>query len=251
VITAGVDLSSQPAHTAACEIEWSDSRARITELTVGVDDDEIVRLVGRVDRLGIDVPLGWPIAFADAVARHSRDGSWPPDYEHSDSSAYRLRRTDIWVWNTLGMSQPLSVAADRIALPAMRAAALLSRLSRLSALDGTGAIVEVYPAAALRRWDLPSRGYKRKENAGARSELVKRFVLETAEWLTMSDDGVGLCVESDDAFDALVAGLVARAVALDLVEAIPPEDRDSALREGWIAVPKAGSLGLLAATSRR
>src|SRR5580658_10322147 len=98
MITAGVDLSSQSAHTAACVIDWSDGRAIVNELNVGIDDDAIVRLVATVDKLGIDVPLGWPIAFADAVARHSLDGSWPTGYRHADSSAFRLRRTDLWVW---------------------------------------------------------------------------------------------------------------------------------------------------------
>ncbi len=47
------------------------------------------------------------------------------------------------------MPQPLSVSTDRIALPAMGAASLLSRLPERAPLDGSGVIVEVYPAAAL------------------------------------------------------------------------------------------------------
>jgi predicted nuclease with RNAse H fold len=245
MITAGVDFSSQAAKTAACVIDWANQRATVTELTLGVDDDTISALIARVDKLGIDVPLGWPIAFADAMSDYSIDGMWPIAYRHSDNASYRYRRTDLWVWNNLGTSPPLSVSADRIALPAMRAAALLFRLPHATARDGSGVVVEVYPASALRRWDLPSRQYKRKENSDARRELVARLLAETA-WLSIESSDVDLCITSDDALDALVAALVARAAATGLVESIPSEDLTSALREGWIAVPTEGSLNRLA-----
>jgi Protein of unknown function (DUF429) len=180
------------------------------------------------------------------VGRHSLDGSWPLGYSHSESRSFRLRRTDLWLWRTLRMSQPLSVAADRIALPAMRTAALLSRLPQRPPLDGSGAVVEVYPAAALNRWDLPSRRYKRKENFDNRRDLVERFIAKTAGWFNMSTADVSLCLQSDDAFDSVIAALVARAASVGEVEPIPAEDRDVALREGWIAVPYADSLSLLA-----
>ena len=227
-------------------MEWSDSRAIVTALALGVDDDTIAGLMATVGKLGIDVPLGWPTTFADAVAQHSRDGSWPADYLHADNSAFRFRRTDLWVWRTLKTRPPLSVSSDRIALPAMRAAALFSRRVPRVALDGSGVLVEVYPAAALRRWGLPSQQYKGKDYSDARRVLVERFLEETAEWLTVRSDGVELCLWSDDALDALIAALVARAASVALVEPVPKEDHAFALREGWIAVPCTGSLSLLA-----
>ena len=118
MITSGVDLSSQASKTAACVIEWSAGRGIVTDLHLGVDDDAIVGLAATMDKLGIDVPLGWPTAFGKAVAEHSLSGRWPADYRHADTSEYRLRRTDLWLWRTLGMPQPLSVSTDRIALPA-------------------------------------------------------------------------------------------------------------------------------------
>lgn len=244
MITAGVDLSSQAAKTAACVIDWSDQRATVVELTLGVDDDSISAHIARVDKLGIDVPLGWPIAFAEAVVGYSLDGSWPTEYRHNANASYRYRRTDLWLWKDLGMSPPLSVSADRISLPAMRAAALLSHVPQHTPRDGSGVVVEVYPAAALRRWGLRSRQYKRKENSHARRDLVARLLSETT-WLSIESSGVDLCIDSDDAFDALVAALVARAAAMELVEPIPGEELASALREGWIAVPIDGSLNRL------
>jgi Protein of unknown function (DUF429) len=245
MITAGVDLSSQTAHTASCVIDWSDGTASVRHLTLDVGDAAITTLAGKVDKLGIDVPLGWPTAFAEAVANHSRQGCWPVDYAHSDTSAYRYRRTDMWVWKTLKTSPPLSVSTDRIALPAMRAAALLSRLPERVMLDGSGVVVEAYPAAALRQWGLAWRGYKRKEQSDARRTLVERFFAETASWLHIEQADVGRCLQSDDTFDALVAALVARAAAVGLVGPIPDEDKRHARREGWIAVPLPGSLAFL------
>jgi len=241
MITAGVDLSSQVAHTASCVIDWSGGRGTVTELSLAVGDACIVQLVGEVDKLGIDVPLGWPIAFAEAVAQHSENGRWPSDYSHADTTALRLRRTDLWAWKQMGLPPPLSVSTDRIALPAMRAASLLSGLPDLTALDGSGVVTEAYPAAALRRWGHPSRGYKGKSNSEARRTLVQGFLAQ-AEWLHVNDEQLNRCLSSDDAFDALIAALVARAAALALVEPIPQEDHDAATREGWIAIPVSGSL---------
>ncbi len=209
MLTAGVDLSSQPRGTASCLIEWSAGRPRVSDVTVGVTDKAIVGLLGSVDKLGIDVPLGWPVAFVDAVVEHSRRGTWPVGYRHADTSSYRYRETDRWVWKTLGKPAPLSVSTDPIALPAMRAAALLSKLPDAVALDGSGVAVEAYPAAALLRWGLPSRRYKGREHAPARGPLVEVFAARTASWLDLDEAWRAHCGASDDAFDALVAALVA------------------------------------------
>lgn len=146
--TAGVDLSSEDKKSAACVVEWSGNRASILTLTLGVADTEIARLIGEVDKVGIDVPLGWPIAFAEAVSGHSRLGIWPASYRHASMEAYRYRRTDIYTWRT-GGGPPLSVSTDRVGIPAMRSAALLAVVEPRVTLDGSGVVVEVYPAAAL------------------------------------------------------------------------------------------------------
>lgn len=239
--TAGIDLSSQEKKSAACVVEWARDRATVVALTLGVADGDIIRLVGEVDKLGIDVPLGWPIAFAEAVSRHSEHGSWPATYRHASMEAYRYRRTDIHVWRTGGVA-PLSVSTDRIGIPAMRSAALLAAVEPRVALDGSGVVVEVYPAAALRRWGLPWRKYKGPEHVAERNALVSSFAHQTAGWLSLEGADRTACESSDDAFDALVAALVARAASVGVVEAIPEEDRAAALREGWIALPRERSL---------
>lgn len=129
----------------------------------------------------------------------------------------------------------------------MRAAAVLSRLPAKVALDGSGVVMEVYPSIALRQWGYPPRGYKGKKGSAVREEIVFRFLAETSEWLAISPTVRERCAVSDHALDALVAALVARAAAIDLVLAIPPTFTEEAIREGWIAVPTLGSLNLLSA----
>ena len=127
--TVGIDFASQARDTAGCVIEWSPSRARVVELICGIDDDATLELMAGADKVGIDVPLGWPVAFADAVATHASGSPWPVAYRHADAMSFRLRRTDVVVRTEVPGIFPLSVAADKIAIPAMRAASLLSKFS--------------------------------------------------------------------------------------------------------------------------
>ena len=246
VRTAGIDLSSQDERTAACVISWGEGAGRIESLQLGVNDARILALIGAVDKAGIDVPFGWPAAFVEAVGSLGSGGEWPASYGHADTAAYRYRRTDLNTWRTVGGPPPLSVSTDRIGIPAMRAAALLSRIKPEVDRSGLGRVVEVYPAAALRRWGLSSSGYKRAANREARATLLHRF-LAVACWLEMSTDQQAMCRGSDDLFDSVVAACVARAAAVGLAEAIPEAEVDAARREGWIAIPTEGSLALLGA----
>jgi predicted nuclease with RNAse H fold len=246
VRTLGIDLSSQAKNTAACTIEWRDGAANIVHLVQNVDDGAATDLMQGVEKVGIDIPLAWPIAFADAVSKHSHGGVWPADYVHADTSAFRYRRTDLAVWRDMGIP-PLSVSTDRIGIPAMRAASLMSKMSPAVARDGSGLVVEVYPAATLRRWGFASRQYKGAKRATERAALVADFVLRVGGWLAVSNLDRELCEESDDALDAVIAALVARAAAVGLVDPIPDDDQEAARREGWIAIPLQDSLGRLPA----
>ena len=70
---------------------------------------------------GIDVPLGWPDAFVTALASYGPGGPWL----RADNQQLRLRATDRFLRERTGIT-PLSVSADKIAAPAMRAADLLT-----------------------------------------------------------------------------------------------------------------------------
>ncbi len=242
--TVGIDLASQDDRTAACVIDWQADAGLVTRLVpTRVSDTDIVDLALAADKVGVDVPFGWPIAFAEAVARHSIDAYWPVEYLHADNKAMCYRATDLRVKDLVNLN-PLSVSSDRIALPAMRTAALMSRLEGRGPLDGTGRFVEVYPAAALHRWGLTWKGYKdQKPENRVRREVLVRSLLDTARtWLRVESGEVAALIDDDNALDAFVAALIARAAAVGLVEPVPDADRVAASREGWIAIPLAGSL---------
>jgi hypothetical protein len=51
-----------------------------------------------------------------------------------------------------------------------------------------------------------------------------------------------MCGRSDDALDALIAAMVARAAAVGLCEPVATDQRRAAQVEGWIALPSPRSL---------
>lgn len=103
--------------------------------------------------------------------------------------------------------------------------------------DGTGTLAEVYPAASLKQWGLPHRGYKQPRNPSALPELVTGLQA-AAPWLQIGPYEP-LCRTSHDALDAVIAALTARAAALGLTLSPDPELQRLASREGWIALPTA------------
>jgi hypothetical protein len=249
VITLGIDLASRPERTAACVVEWTRGRARVTDIACGQDDAALLERIAGADKAGLDVPFGWPDAFVDHVARFHAGGGWAGP---TRLTALRFRETDRVVAARTGR-WPLSVSTDLIGVPAFRAAALLSRLDDQGcAVDRTGAgrLVEVYPAAALRLWGLASTGYKRRDGRATLTALLAQLGRRTHGWLELDAAARRLCGASDDALDALVAALVARAAALGLCEPPPPEHADRAAREGWVALPTADALDRLAGATR-
>ena len=155
----------------------------------------------RADVIGIDAPFGWPEAFVKAVADWRLDGWTSESRDH-----LQLRETNRVVRDHVGR-RPLSVSTDRIALPAMRAMALLRRHG-VTNRRGDGRFFEVYPAGSLFCWKLRCRGYKRIDDEWA---IVRREILSELQtklrWLDVPDS----YAESADSLDALVASLTARA----------------------------------------
>jgi predicted nuclease with RNAse H fold len=146
------------------------------------------------------------------------------------------------------LALPLAVGADRIAAVAMRAAGLLAALAdagRPVDRSGAGLVVEVYPAAALRIWGPASRSYKGTRNKAALGLLVDelRTALPDLAW----SGHEALCSRSDDALDAVVCALIARAAHLGLTSGPPDHLSIRAATEGWIRLPSSrGSLAKLA-----
>lgn len=242
--TVGVDLAAAARGTALARVQWQPGGAVVLDVTVGVEDDEIVAaLRSPVAKVGIDCPLGWPKAFVELVVAHTED-TLPADVAGVPGWRVPLvaRATDRHVREHLGMI-PLSVSADLIGHTALRCAALLAQARVRGvdvARDGSGVVAEVYPAAALKVWGLPHRGYKGASRMQERGRLVDAL-LELAPWLDLGEHEP-LVRRSDHALDAVVCALVARAVALGFTD--PPTTR-LAMREGWIHVPTVPPAALL------
>ena len=246
MLTVGVDFAAQAKKTAACVIRWTVASARVEQLEIGLDDAAFCAFDDpRFDRVGVDCPFGWPTPFVEAITAHHLFEPWPGRNLPPDPfrRTLRLRRTDEYVKKTTGLN-PLSVSASLLGVTAMRLATLLDRLAADGeGVDraGTGRFVEVYPAAALKRWELPNTGYK----TGTGKLDVLSELMDTlhsrAPWLELPGNVDHMCRSSDHAFDALISALVARAAALDLTDP-PPADAAQAVRtKGWIHLPPAGS----------
>jgi predicted nuclease with RNAse H fold len=232
--TVGIDLATEPPRTAVCTVSWDGSTAVADFLTdKPATDEALVAACRTADKVGIDCPFGWPEPFVAALVGHRDQEPWPGrGVDFRRSLAYR--ETDRHVQLQTG-AWPLSVSANLIGLTAMRCAALLDDLAPVDRA-GTGRVAEVYPAAALRVWELWRPSYKQVAGRvvlgtmldGLQSQLPLQFAPGAEE----------VCRRSHDAFDALIAALVARAAACGLTT--PPqtaEQRRLAGIEGWIHLP--------------
>ncbi|WP_370531340.1 DUF429 domain-containing protein [Nakamurella sp. PAMC28650] len=218
-------------------MHWRPGSVVLEHVQVHTGNRDILSRSEGAEVVGIDCPLGWPAPFTDLLLAQ-RSGVVDPGVGDSIETRRSLafRRTDFDVHTRTGR-WPLSVSADLIGYPAMRAAGLLAALAetgkvlRRSGIDS--AVAEVYPAASLSLWGLTSRGYK--ADPVLRSALISQL-LAAAPWLDLSA-GLALCRWSDDAFDAVVAALVAGAVLVGRTSAPPEADVVVADEEGWIRLP--------------
>lgn len=236
--TVGIDMAAESARTAIARMTWYADKAEVTSLEVGSPDHLVLHAMHDTwSKVGIDAPLGWPRAFVDFVVADARDAVHPEPYDLPAGwrRQYALRVTDEVVRLATGLV-PLSVSTDKIGAVSLRVAALRARLGSHvdRRRDGRGHLVEVYPAAALRMWKLPHRGYKGPVNQRHLHLLVDELQL-AAPWLDLGPHE-GLARTNDDAFDAVVCALVARAVQRGL--AVPVEDPEAAQVEGWIHLPR-------------
>ncbi|MFY1615887.1 DUF429 domain-containing protein [Micromonospora sp. WMMD736] len=241
MLTAGIDLAAEDANTAVAWIRWTATGAVLEELIIGAGEDQLVWAASAADKVGIDCPLGWPEPFVEFVLAHHRgDLVAPTDLVGRDwRRSLAWRRTDA-VTHAVTGRLPLSVAADRIAHTAMRCAALLARLAADGHpvdRSGGGTVVEVYPAASLKQWGLPYRGYKGRQNSVVLNDLMNQLTT-AAPWLRLGDFEAA-CRGSDHAVDAVVAALTARAAAIGHATRPGPDDLAAAATEGWIALPTA------------
>ncbi|NDO77307.1 DUF429 domain-containing protein [Kocuria indica] len=235
----GIDLAASEQRTGLAELTEDAGSIVVRYVSVGATDLDLVRAIRTAQRVGVDIPFGWPDAFVDVLTAHSRGTLVPPaDTGSSWRRTLAMRAADRWIQERTGLT-PLSVSTDRIAHPALRWAGIEAEL-RASGVpvprDGSGVVCEVYPAAALKCWSLPHRGYKGKTNVAQRSRLMSELS-DQAPWLDWGGFR-DVCAADDNALDAVLAALVAREVDLERCEPIPEELRSVSLREGWIWLPR-------------
>ena len=245
--TVGVDLAASAPGTALAEVVWSDGRARLTRLEIGIVDADIVASVTPGEAwLGVDCPLGWPDAFADFVQAHHAgvEPALGPVEGHADwRRPLVYRHTDHVVRDRIGR-WPLSVSTDRLGVTALRGAGLQRRLAAAGfAVDraGEGRLFEVYPGGSLRVWGFDTTGYR--VDAARRSALLDT-VCARVPWFDVGPFAA-LAIAKADAFDAVIAALATRAGALGLFEPPAPEMLAVARREGWVVLPSGGLEGLV------
>lgn len=231
VLVAGIDLAASPRNTAVAVLDG----LAIVDLATDVDDDGLVRRTDGAVKIGLDCPLGWPVAFVEFVASLvvGRDIAAAGTIAERDRLAYR--DTDRWVREHHPPLRPLSVSADRIAHAAFRAAALFPRLDPSIDRSGYGRVVEAYPSGSLRAWDLPFRGYKSSSEND--SHKLRITIVDELERVADLGRFRARALASDHALDAVVAALTAVAAATGRATLPAPEHLDAAQLEGWIAIP--------------
>ena len=157
----GIDLAARADTTAAVVLEPAAAGWVARAAVSPAGDDDLVAIAAGAAMVGVDAPLGWPDAFVDAVTAHHSFRAWPGS---TDRTAMTHRLTDHRTRPTTGR-MPLSVSADLLGVVGMRAALLQRRWAdevwgAPAERDGSGVLVETYPAAALSAWGVEHRGYK-------------------------------------------------------------------------------------------
>ncbi|WP_214406989.1 DUF429 domain-containing protein [Pseudonocardia lacus] len=236
--TAGIDLAAADKNTAACVIDWAGDRTSV-RFETDTSDEGLLRICGEVDKVGIDCPFGWPVPFVEAILAHRNREPWPGRGLPAEGFRRRLkfRLTDEHVWRKIKKA-PLSVSADKIAVPAMRCALLLDALGSVDRTGVDGRVAEVYPVASLHAWRLPTKGLKKPEDWQHLPERLDMLVERFTE-LAAGRGRWERRVARDHEFDALVCALTAREVREGRTEGPEPgEAAERAAVEGWIHIPR-------------
>jgi len=234
----GVDCATQEARTGlAHAVVHDDGALELRRLTLGTaGESAAATIAGWIAGqarfvVALDAPLGWPVALAESLSSH-RAG----DAVAAEPERMFRRDTDRYVHAQLG-KLPLEVGADRIARTAHAALRLLQSIrdvaGRPIALAWTpgadSGAIEVYPAATLLSRGIKPSGYKGSSGAArsTRAAIWQRLGTEIRHELSSE-----LLTENDDLLDAAVCALAGADFARG--QALAPEDRACAQREGWI-----------------
>lgn len=256
----GIDWATKPKKTAAAVVRTSENGLvlDIEHSRKSVTDEMFVAMctkrawhvseppISDSERLviAVDIPFGWPSAFADWVGTYRPGQIAPPNEQR-----FKYRVTETTLMGLKAGITPFPVSAQMIAMGARRFASVSTqvlnqdpsvqlRLDPRELGQGRGTeLIEVYPAATMKlfleRKKLPA--YKNKIEAlhQLAGEVLARVPIANAkEWIA-----------NEDQLDAVVCALTA-AFCTGAVEGwqsaepdLPLADRQRLAREGWIFHP--------------
>ena len=227
----GIDCATQPAKTGLALGVLQDGGVCIQECAVGTRSRPPAAIAADWLRghdevlVALDAPLGWPQPLGASLQEHRAGEALKPSADEFFS-----RATDVAIWRRLG-KQPLEVGANLIARTAVAALRLLAQLREATGRSIPLAwdvrepepwrAIEVYPAATRIAHGAPDGGGSLEGLGG----LLDCSALPPA------------VLAHKDAVDACVCALAAGDFLLG--RAVPPDDRQTALIEGWIWAPAA------------
>jgi len=236
-LIVGIDCATVAEKVGLAIGRSSVTGVEITKIALGGKGEPVSQTVARwIDGesralLAIDVPLGWPEALGKSLSNHVAGGRLGVE----PNRLFR-RETDRFVKRTMG-KQPLDVGADRIARTAAAALEILGGVRRQSscpiplAWESTYpdriAAIEVYPAALLAAYGLPSSGYKKPNDREKRQEIIAGL---SAKWMLSCDPQS--MIDNDDVLDAAICVLAGYEFLSNRV--MQPENLALAKKEGWI-----------------
>ena len=181
--------------------------------------------------IAIDAPLGWPQNLGIFLQGHKAGGNL-----NIDAHNLFRRETDKFVKRKIG-KQSLDVGADRIARTAYAALAIINDLRYMTNSEISLAwdknfnekvsVIEVYPAATLISYGIPSSGYKEKNQHNARREIIN----EVVHYVQKSCD-LSKAEQDANILDSIICILAAKDFLTGKVHY--PESLEVAKKEGWI-----------------
>jgi hypothetical protein len=230
----GVDWSANRLHVGLARGRVLQGSSIVTEVAGGRDCNPLATIpewMMQAPRgvLAIDAPLGWPAPMGDVLQQHVAGKGWGP---HTDDVFSRV--TERFVMARTG-KKPLEVGAQLIARTAYTALNFLEQLRERTGRelpllwnpDATEewGVIEVYPAATLKKRGLLKSGYGKTEESRGHclQSLADHVRLEVPE--------SAICL-SGHRLDAVIATIAAADFVAGRCEG--PVDADLAQREGWI-----------------
>lgn len=241
VLLFGIDCATDPRRVGLARAWWRGGLPVVEEITAA--DNHLPPDLWLAERihtyrncsclLAFDAPLGWPAAFGSALVGHNAG-----EPINTQPVNFFRRETDRYIARTVGR-RPLDVGAERIARTALAALQLISRLSNRLGESipvvwtpdypcGLGAL-EVYPAGVLQVLGLPASGYKAKEDRPVRQQILAGLKQD----IQLNADAEPALADAD-VLDALICVLAGADFLAG--RAMPPEDTELAMKEGWIWV---------------